>query len=625
MLRPKRNSIPIRLGLLALGGAFCLTSCGKTRSEPPPNVIFVILDAARADHFSGYGYGKPTTPRIDEIAARGATFLNNFAPATQTHDSLPLIMSSRYFSRPIFQMDTWSFGVRREQPDTVALDFDDRQVLLPDLMRENGYRTAMFHNHPWFVDETELGRAFHETFPFPTATERPVDEDMAKAVLTWIGGHRDKPFFIYYHVMSPHQPYPPKEEDALFIGPGETGALADAREKFENITGGESAGWTESDLRYFRALYDGNLAHSDRWIGRLYRGLHDLGLAENTLFIITSDHGELLGEHGWLTHGDFPPWEGLIHTPLIMVYPPAIPAGVRAEGLCEAVDIVPTICDLAGIDVPPGKYLAGTSLKPLLTDPGAGKQAVYIKGSVRTPNYHYLFSPEGFFDLRKDPGEIVDLTALQLPALKLKLRGDYEGFMAVERERYESAIRRTPPDFPFYFPICFFTVTSAAEASREGNGDADRTWTLNTSDREGHLVLAPRSGPSCTRLRLSCPLISGEYRVAVLVGPLEPGFSLDKDHFQGRVGGSDGFRPPREVTVVPGEDGKPWAYYLDYGPVRVKGGEFAIDLDFNPGPDHHVMVYHVKFSPPRADKTEPPGKEVAAERMKKLRALGYVH
>ncbi|MDP8235957.1 MAG: sulfatase-like hydrolase/transferase, partial [Candidatus Erginobacter occultus] len=72
-----------------------------------PNIILILLDAARADHFSGYGYPRPTTPEIDKIGQKGVVFLNNFVPETETFAVLPLIMSSRYFSRPIFQMDTW--------------------------------------------------------------------------------------------------------------------------------------------------------------------------------------------------------------------------------------------------------------------------------------------------------------------------------------------------------------------------------------------------------------------------------------------------------------------------------------------------------------------------------------
>lgn len=626
------------LGILVL--FLSVLSCArKGEVESPssrPNIILVLLDAARADHFSGYGYPRTTTPEIDRIGQKGAVFLNNFVPATETFAVLPLIMSSRYFSRPIFQMDTWGWGIRKETPETVFRDFDREQILLPVSLAEAGYRTAIFHNHPWFVDQTVLVRAFEETYFFPTSVKKPFDEEMINTLLDWIREERTRPFFIYYHVMSPHQPFPPQAEDSRFINPGEETALAAAREKFSGPGGGEAANWSEEELYYFRVMYDSNLAHSDRWIGHLYAGLEDLGLAADTIFIVTSDHGELLGEHGRLTHGDFPPWEAVIHVPLIMAAPGRIPAGVRISGLTESVDIFPTILDLAGLELPSGKSLDGISLKKLFTSPDSGKESVYVKNAVRTKDYKYLIDRDLFFDLRSDPGERKNISGSQPDTIKARLGAEYDRFMQPYRERGEEAVRVNPPPEPFYFPMNAFTITpqtayqpfvSEKLPVRFLSGPPpESAWSLNASDRQGYLVCRPgwEDPPS---LKLSCPLIDGVYLVSVLVSPL-PGipFSPGGGEFRARFSDSESFRSPASVSRLPVDEAEEPSYYLNYGPVEVKEESFSIELDYRPVSSDAAafLARHLKFAPPGDRTAGPAGGKELRERVNNLRSLGYV-
>ena len=433
--------------------------CSEEGGEPsgPPNVVFILLDAARADHFSCYGYDKETTPLIDAIGRRGAVFLRNFVSATETYYSIPQIFTSRYFSEPIFQMDTWSWGIRRENPRTIFKKFDDQQILFPTLLSNAGYRTAFFHNHPWFMEKTDLARSFDESFSFPTADRDPVDDQMVDAVLSWVNKHKEDKFFLYYHIMSPHQPYPPKEDDFKFIDKEELNKLNAVREKFKNRRGGDTRDWSKEELRYFRVMYDSNLKHTDHQIGRLYDELAELGLAKNTLFIITSDHGELLGQHGGLGHGG-PSWESLIHVPLIMVYPRGISPGLRIGGLTESIDIMPTILDICNLRLPTGKSVDGESLKGLFDNPNGGKKAVYSKDSIRTEEYKYLINKEYLFDLRKDPGETRNISSGKPVFLKGKLKDNYNKFMKKYRDRFRDAVRKSSPEFSFYYPILEFKI-----------------------------------------------------------------------------------------------------------------------------------------------------------------------
>ncbi len=616
--------------LLLLLGSGC---AGDSGVEPPPNIVFVILDAARADHFSGYGYQRPTTPEIDRIGEKGAVFLKNFVPATETYTVMPLIMSSRYFSRQIWQYDGWRWGIREETPESIFRDFDHQQILLPEFLTRAGYRTAIFHNHPLFAERTELARGFDEYFRFPTASREPVDETMVGEILSWIERNQNGPFFVYYHVMSPHQPFPAKAQDALFINPGEESALAAAREKFNSPGGRNSANWTSDELYYFRVMYDSNLAQSDLWVGRLYAGLEDLGLEQDTLFIVTSDHGTLLGEHGRLTYGDFPPWDAAIHVPLVISGPGGIPDGVRVSALTESVDIFPTIVDLAGLELPPGKELAGRSLRELFKDPEAGRDAIYVKNAVRTKDYKYMFDRELFFDLRNDPGELNNIASSRSSAFKEKLRRDYDRFMEPHRKRYREAVRQVPPSEPFYFPVNAFEITPEsgyrASASRnlldrilEGPPPPE-PWQLSTSGRWGYLVLRPGE-EAAPNLRLSSPLINGEYLVSILISPLEDTpFPSEGKGLRVRPGSQGPFRSP--VTLSPlsvGDDNGP-SYYLDYGPVAVREDYFTIEFDFQPPPGTALMIHHLKFTASPGPAPVPKDEADLKEMIESLKELGY--
>lgn len=624
----------VAISLFSVLSGACSHDPGHVAGVSSPNIILVLLDAARADHFSGYGYDRPTTPAIDEIGRRGVVFLNNFVPATETFAVMPLIMSSRYFSRPIFRMDSWDWGIRRETPETIWQDFDQQQILLPALLSGAGYRTAIFHNHPWFVEKTDLVRPFGESFLFPTGVNEPFDSVIIDAVLDWIERHQSEKFFIYSHIMSPHQPYHPKAEDALFIQPGEEAALATVRDKFINKNNGSSSEWSNEELYYFRVMYDSNLAHSDRWIGRLYAGLEKLGLDRNTIFILTADHGELLGEHGYLTHGNFLPWDHIIHTPLIIVWPGQVPAGIRVSGLTEAVDIFPTIIDLAGLDLPPGKKLDGVSLRNLFADPSGGRKAIYVKDAVRTKDYKYMINLDLFFDLHDDPGETNDIAAFQPSDCKEQLKKDYDRFMEPYRQRYEEAIRKDPPPDPFYYPIYVFSLTPRSGYSTFGTDKfpadwlkelpREIAWHLNTSDRRGYLFCHPGQEMP-PNLKLTAPLINGDYLVSVLVSPFDgpSPFSPGGKEFQARFEDSAPFQPPISVTEFIGKIGGA-SYYLDYGPVTVRDNKFSLEIAFNPLPGASFLIHHIKFAPLEGASAEPLGGDALEERVKNLRSLGYV-
>ena len=232
----------------------------KGRAQNKPNVILIVLDAARADRFSSYGYDKPTTPFIDSIAKDGAIFLNHFSNGTYTPRSVSSMLFSRYLTNPAFGRRT-RWGLIEEGPDTIFQEFDDQQILLPAALSLAGYKTVFFNNHGFFCREDELTKAFHEMHQVFKIW--PADADLVCKVISWIKEHEKQRFFIYYHVMSPHVPYPQKAEDAIFLKIEDGIGAGVVKGKLYNKKDNSADLLSADELRILSGLYDSNLRHSD--------------------------------------------------------------------------------------------------------------------------------------------------------------------------------------------------------------------------------------------------------------------------------------------------------------------------------------------------------------------------
>lgn len=605
---------------------------GKFAAKSHPNIIFILLDAARADHFSCYGYEKKTTPCIDKISRQGAVFLNNYSPATETFNSMPKIFSSRYYSKEIFQKDTWRWGVRRESSPSIFNDYDSEQILLPELLSFNGYQTVIIHDHWWFVPQADMVKSFDEHLKVKTNLKhRPADKSMIDETLAWLEKSPGKPFFIYLHIMSPHQPYPSKDTDLLFAKEGETNALDKARSKFRNKSNESARDWNIEELASLIALYDSNLRYSDTQVGRLYSAFEKKGLADETLFIITSDHGENLGDHGALNHGG-PPWDSVTRVPLIMICPGRFPAGVRVSGLTESIDIMPTIVDLCGLKLPAGKVTDGISLKKFINNPTLGKESVYTSESIRTSRYKYMIRQNALFNVLSDPGEKINL-ALTSPELAKQLNVKYERFMKPFEERYEAAKRDAAPDYPFFLPLREFSISPRPVFDICAVGkpaivvmkeiSRDKAWVINKTMHYGGLFCLPDRGvpPPAT---LSIRMPDGTYRASVLVENLGKISDNPGDvGLESRFDPAGRFLAPLAVKNAPGAR----YCYLDWGEVTVKNKLFPVELSVHSGSKTPFFLHHVRFElidDAGEETPAAPNQDKLKERREGLRSLGYM-
>ena len=294
-------------------------------SVKPPNVLLITVDTLRADHLSSYGYPILTSPYIDGLAAEGVRFASNYTAIPLTGPSHLTMLTGRYPQ----EMGVLRNGVSPSSKAAIAP--------LPEILKKSGYLRAAFvsgwpltshltHLDRWFdhFDE-ELGRRYQ------LFNSSRYAEDVNPPVLKWLRTHGKgkKPFFLWVHYFDPHSPYLDREyfHPKPRAGAGTLPQASNDQDTAERIRD-----------------YDSEIYYTDHYIGQVLDEVDRLGLKDSTLVVFTADHGESLGEHGYVGHGRHL-YEGIVHTPFIMRLPGKIPAGRVIRTPVSAVDLTPTILD----------------------------------------------------------------------------------------------------------------------------------------------------------------------------------------------------------------------------------------------------------------------------------------
>ncbi len=308
------------------------------------NVLLISIDTCRADHLSCYGFLKNTTPNIDAIAADGILFENVISPVPIT---LPSHSSMLTGTIPPYH------GVH----DNYDYRLGESNLTLAEILKDKGFSTGGIVSA--FVMGAQFGvdqgfDSFNDRFENLQKTDKPerIGTRTSGFAIEWLEEHKDEKFFLFLHYFDPHYDYKPPEPFASEFAPD---------------------------------LYAGEIAYTDYCIGQVIDKLKELGLYDSTLIIITSDHGEMLGEHGESTHS-FYIYQGAVRVPLIFKLPGRDKSKVITKPV-GLIDIVPTICGLLGIDKPDSAQ--GTDISGYCT----GKES-----SVRDDRYLYCesFIPSKF-------------------------------------------------------------------------------------------------------------------------------------------------------------------------------------------------------------------------------------
>ncbi|MGI9077195.1 MAG: sulfatase [Gemmatimonadaceae bacterium] len=408
-----------------------------------PNILLLILDTVRAESLSLYGYARSTTPNLERLASRGVRFTRAFAPAPWTLPSHASLFTGRYpHEMP------WLFARK---------PLDGTYPTIAEILRDNGYATAAFTaNWAYVTHEHGLSRGFahfddhfeYSSFGMELLRSSPLLEAIAAnrrvrlainwrdiiarkraatvntEFLDWLSSRPPRPFFAFLNYMDAHMPYmPPKPFDRQFAEPGEV------EPDWEDIL---PKGDKPGQLTAMRNRYDGSIAYVDQQIGLLLNELEERGLLENTIIVVSSDHGETLGEHGRALLHATSLYATELHVPLVMTFSAQVPANTVVGVPVTLRDVPATILALAGfggMQKLPGRSLAGFwrgevggdgESGPVLSEaqplPGFTKPYHPVaKGNMRSLVsgwLHYIRNGDGreeLYDLESDPREQRDL------------------------------------------------------------------------------------------------------------------------------------------------------------------------------------------------------------------------
>jgi arylsulfatase A-like enzyme len=409
----------IVLAVVAVGAHFrpvtpaqLAANASMTAPGNSPNVLFVVLDTVRPDHLGAYGYHRATSPNLDALAAEGVLFENAFSAAPWTLPSHASMFTGLHATThgTGWEHPRLSDG-RADIGDKISYNFHT----LAEELGQRGYQTTGVSEKSWLSYDVGLTQGFENYFdysiprlidqlfisrlqrfgrrgPREEATyPRETDKGGARLVdtaLHWLedGRMRDtnRPFFLFMNLNEAHHPYlPPKGYWGHFLPDGF--ALEDTLpdvlpaeplNEHDIILG--TLELTPERKAMYQSLYDDEIRYQDMLLGRLFDGVQQLGLTEETLIIVVADHGEEFAEIGTRVGHQLALTDTLIHVPMIMRFPQALPAGQRIQSLASTVDLFPTILDVIEQQQNAGKRdtselrsLEGVSLLGVMQDPSA--------------------------------------------------------------------------------------------------------------------------------------------------------------------------------------------------------------------------------------------------------------
>ncbi len=347
-------------------------------------IIFAVLDTLRADHLGCYGYARPTSPRLDALAKEGALFERAYATDVPTQPSYTAMFTGMRGIRS---------GVVSHSPtETIA----DTVPWLPQRLAENGYETAAVST--LCIMKKYFTRGYH-TYMNPVAHDRAqiqqvTAEQINAYAIPWLRANKDRDLFLFLHYWDPHSLYnPPHKRYRTMFYDGDpcdpkNHSLDELRDQ---LIGPFTMGHLEkvmpgvTDKQYVVAQYDGEIRYLDDQFTILLDTLTSLGIEDDTLLIVTADHGESMGEHAlYFDHCGV--YEPTVRVPLLVRWPGCVPPGTRVNALVQGIDIPATILAAAGVEAP--ETFQGRNLTPLAT--GEQKAA-----------YEFVVSNQGLWQAKR--------------------------------------------------------------------------------------------------------------------------------------------------------------------------------------------------------------------------------
>jgi arylsulfatase A-like enzyme len=407
----------IRL-LLAIAVVSLLGGCAEPRRAP--NLVLIVVDALRADALGCYGNPDGASPVLDAVAARGVQFRTCISQAPWALPSVATILTGRF-------------------PSGHGANFPGRPVapgvpLLAEAIAPSGRVAGAVVGNRFLQAKHGLDRGFAHFDASPAGDAAGATADgITGAAVEWISTLGKRPFFLFLVYVDPHDPWVARPGAKLpaYDGPVRSGQdIWELRERRNELG--------PPDFAFLRALYQGEVRATDGAIGELVDHLRETGRLDETIFLITADHGELLGEHGWIGHTRSL-HAGVLEVPLVVTAPRGVPAELRADP-AMLVDLLPTVLQLLG-QAPTrtaGRGLLGpdrteralyseVAYDPQSTPPDSDPARSVLRARELTlivgmrslvlgdwkAIHDRLTDTWRLYDLAADPGEIRDLAAIR--------------------------------------------------------------------------------------------------------------------------------------------------------------------------------------------------------------------
>jgi len=380
-------------------------ACGGSASLERPNVLLITLDTTRADHLGCYGYGLETSPNLDRLAEQSVVYEHAISTASWTLPAHAALFTGKFTS---------SHGARYDPEGPLRLTsgiegpaawdgyrargLSVEERTLAGLLGQAGYATGAVVAGPWMKRVFGLDRGFeHYDDDQVHDVSGRLAEEVTSAALSWLAIPRDGPFFLFLNYYDPHSPFGAPEPFT-----------------FRFLPEGRPRNDRRGNLVH---LYDGEIRYMDEHLGALFRELERQGLWDDTLVVVTADHGELFGEGGRWGHGEYLS-EAELHVPLIVKHPRGeVPPGRRAEPI-QTVDVLPLILARAGVPLPAG--IQGGARHPICAEAYPLEAFSQDKAGDWRALYDwpvkYVWNSRGrggLYDVAADPLETVDLSAGQ--------------------------------------------------------------------------------------------------------------------------------------------------------------------------------------------------------------------
>ena len=439
-----RIPLPLLVVLSALTAGCTTEPPSEDGAEPQRpsrrqwNVVMIQWDATRADALGCYGDPSARTPRVDQLAREGVRFDQAFVNAPYTASSVPSLMSGNY--QDLHGLRYQGTAVRPESE------------LLAERFKAAGYQTAAFVSNGVLGHRQGHTQGFDH---FKPLSKSPATDVVDHAIQWMQGRDENAPFFLWIFLVDPHFPYLPPDDFAALHDVGDVeSSYSWRRTNGKGFYIGKLF-WggivSDEEARQERALYAGELSYVDSETGRLLDQLDTLELADDTMVVFTSDHGEEFGERDFYFCHGFTGYEGGLRVPLIFRLPRQPKPGRAIEQVVRAVDVAPTVLDI--VELPTEGIKDGRSLLPLVV--GARDEMLPIPAYFESSPLHegfykdrpriYLTGPEGswrglrtedwklikiphpdgpqyeLYDMTRDPAEEQNLATAQPDVLdKLK-------------------------------------------------------------------------------------------------------------------------------------------------------------------------------------------------------------